>query len=54
VRWNSPGSASNYSLAYAYDYAGNRTSRTLNGGTPESYTYDNANKLLTAGVKGYT
>lgn len=41
-----------YSIVYTYDNAGNRWSKTLNSVT-ESYTYDTANKLLTAGPKTY-
>ena len=46
-------SATLYSLSYTYDGAGNRASKTA-GGSTETYTYDNANKLTAAGVKSYT
>jgi YD repeat-containing protein len=42
-----------YTTTYTYDAAGNRLSRATNG-TTENYSYDNANKLLTAGSKSYT
>jgi RHS repeat-associated protein len=42
-----------YTTSYTYDNAGNRTSKTL-GATTENYTYDDANKLLTAGGKSYS
>jgi RHS repeat-associated protein len=45
--------ANSYTASYTYDAAGNRASKTL-GGTTENYTYDNANKLLTAGGKTYS
>ncbi len=54
-----PSAGSNwYGINYTYDSAGNRLTKQsiLNGvvGAPEAYTYDNANKLLTAGAKSYT
>jgi RHS repeat-associated protein len=45
--------ASAYSVSYTYDNAGNRATKTL-GGTTENYSYDDANKLLTAGGKSYS
>ena len=42
-----------YSIGYSYDYAGNRLTKTTGAGT-EYYTYDDANKLLTAGTKSYS
>jgi RHS repeat-associated protein len=45
--------ANAYTTSYSYDNAGNRTSKTL-GGTTENYTYDDANKLLSAGGKTYS
>lgn len=39
--------ANPYSISYAYDPAGNRTSRVKSGVTT-TYTYDDANRLLTA------
>ena len=42
-----------YSIGYTYDYAGNRLTKTTGAGT-EYYTYDDANKLLTAGTKSYS
>ena len=41
-----------YAIGYAYDNAGNRTSKTQNGQS-EGYSYDAANKLITAGPKSY-
>ncbi len=40
-------------MAYTYDANGNRLSKTING-VAESYTYDLADKMLTAGAKSYT
>jgi YD repeat-containing protein len=34
---------------YTYDLAGNRTSAQLNGGTPATTTYNNANQITNAG-----
>jgi len=42
-----------YNISYGYDPAGNRLNKVLNGvGT--SYTYDDANRLLTAGSTTYS
>ena len=49
----SSSSATLYSLSYTYDGAGNRASKS-NGSSTETYLYDSANKLTTAGVKSYT
>lgn len=34
---------------YAYDAGGNRTSETVDGGTPKTYSYDDAEQLTAAG-----
>ncbi|ARU45002.1 hypothetical protein CCB81_12950 [Armatimonadetes bacterium Uphvl-Ar2] len=44
---------SGYNVDYTYDANGNRLSKTVNG-VAESYTYDLADKMLTAGAKSYT
>jgi len=49
----SGGSVSGYTIAYTYDNAGNRATKTLNSAT-ENYAYDNAGKLTSAGGKTYT
>ena len=49
----SSANATLYSLSYTYDAAGNRASKTA-GGNTETYLYDSANKLTTAGAKSYT
>jgi RHS repeat-associated protein len=41
-----------YSASYTFDGNGNRLTKTLNGQV-ENYTYDNGDKLLTAGFKTY-
>lgn len=41
-----------YSAGYTFDGNGNRLSKTVNGAT-EFYSYDNGDKLLTAGQKSY-
>jgi RHS repeat-associated protein len=41
-------------VSYAYDANGNRTSMTVNGGTPTSYTYDDADQMTQAGGVSYT
>ena len=38
---------------YTFDPMGNRLTKTVNG-TPEGYTYNNANRLLTRGGQNYT
>jgi len=40
-------------VSYSYDPAGNRSSMTI-GSTTTNYSYDGANKLLTAGTVSYT
>ena len=45
--------SSAYSISYTYDNAGNRATKVL-GGTTESYSYDDANKLTSAGSKTYS
>jgi RHS repeat-associated protein len=40
--------------AYAYDAVGNRTSKTPNGQSAITYTYDKADRILTAGGVAYT
>ena len=45
--------ASAYSVSYTYDNAGNRATKVL-GSTTESYSYDDANKLIAAGGKSYS
>jgi RHS repeat-associated protein len=42
-----------YTISYGYDPAGNRLNKVLNG-SGTSYTYDDANRLLTAGSTSYT
>ena len=44
---------SGYNVAYTYNANGNRLSKTVNG-VAESYTFDLADKMLTAGAKSYT
>jgi RHS repeat-associated protein len=46
-------SSSAFTSSNTYDNAGNRLTKVLNGAT-ETYTYDNANKMLTAGSKSYS
>jgi RHS repeat-associated protein len=43
-----------YTGLYSYDANGNRLTKSLNGGTPEVYTYDDGDKLLSAGSKTYS
>jgi len=38
--------------SYTYDSNGNRLTKTLNG-TTENYSYDDADKILTAGSKSF-
>ena len=42
-----------YNARYTFDGNGNRLSKTVNGNT-EFYSYDNGDKLLSAGIKTYT
>ena len=42
-----------YNAGYTFDGNGNRLSKTVNGNT-EFYSYDNGDKLLSAGIKTYT
>jgi RHS repeat-associated protein len=42
-----------YNAGYKFDGNGNRLSKTVNGNT-EFYSYDNGDKLLSAGIKTYT
>jgi RHS repeat-associated protein len=44
--------ANAFVATYTYDNAGNRLTKTV-GGVTESYSYDDANKLLAAGGKSY-
>jgi YD repeat-containing protein len=45
--------ANAFAASYTYDNAGNRLTKTV-GGVTETYAYDDANKLLSAGGKAYT
>ncbi|MFE4469061.1 RHS repeat-associated core domain-containing protein [Leifsonia sp. NPDC056824] len=45
----SGGTGTNNSYAYAYDVRGNRTSATVNGGTPQTWTYNAANEITNTG-----
>lgn len=42
-----------YTISYGYDPAGNRLNKVLNG-SGTSYTYDDANRLLTVGSTSYS
>ena len=42
-----------YNAGYTFDGNGNRLSKTVNGNT-EFYSYDDGDKLLSAGIKTYT
>jgi RHS repeat-associated protein len=45
--------ANAFTASYTYDNAGNRLTKTV-GAATETYSYDDANKLLSAGGKSYT
>ncbi len=41
-------------VGYTYDSNGNRLTKTINGGPPTTYTYDNASELTSDGTSTYT